>query len=132
MDIYKKRFSEMLRKALHKSILQQNELAEKMNVKASSVSRWASGLDLPSDKNFKKLCSILQVRPDYFLGIEVKKEDTKNHNSLVGAAEILAQIASLSPLMREVVLAILYKDPSLLTDSDPELAQYVRLLSKVE
>lgn len=48
------------------------------------------------------------------------------------AAEILSLIADLSPLMREVVLAILHKDPSRLEGIDAELAQCVQFLVKVD
>lgn len=62
--------AERLREAFEKSdIHTQYELASKINVSPSTMTRFLSGESKPSIEQFAMLCSILEVSSDYILGI---------------------------------------------------------------
>ena len=47
-----------------KSLLSQAELAEKLDVKQSSVSRWESGETKPAKKYIRKMCELFECTPE--------------------------------------------------------------------
>ena len=53
-----------------KSLLSQAELAEKLDVKQSSVSRWESGETKPVKKYIRKMCELFGCTPEELMGDE--------------------------------------------------------------
>ena len=50
--------------------INQQELAEKCNVKQSCVSKWERGETLPDALMIIQLCNIFKISADYLLGIQ--------------------------------------------------------------
>ena len=50
----------------------QRELAEKLDVTVTTVSKWELGLAVPSNKNLKKVCKILGMQISDFTESEGK------------------------------------------------------------
>ena len=48
----------------------QKQLAEKLNVDNSNISKWKKGENIPSLEIFYELCKILDVSADYLLGLD--------------------------------------------------------------
>jgi transcriptional regulator with XRE-family HTH domain len=71
MDIFRLRFGERLGAALAEAGMRQNELAEKLNVKDSTVSRWVNGKDFPEGARISDICRALNKPEDYFTAPEV-------------------------------------------------------------
>ncbi len=61
-----KLFAKNLNLLLEQSGLTDSELAERMGVGNSSVSRWARAEIFPSTVNFEELCTYFQVPPKFF------------------------------------------------------------------
>lgn len=51
-----------------KSLLSQSELAEKLDVKQSSVSRWETGDTKPAKKYIRKMCELFDCTIDELMG----------------------------------------------------------------
>lgn len=70
MDVLKSYFGQRLRMAMEKAHLNQSELAEKMDVKPSAVSRWVNGHDLPEDFRLPELYKFLKSNESDFFEFE--------------------------------------------------------------
>lgn len=64
------KFCERLTVELKGSHLTQKELAKKLNVDESNITKWKKGENFPSLLIFYDLCQILDVSADYLLGLE--------------------------------------------------------------
>lgn len=68
-------FSVRLRELRKKNKMTQRQLAEKLFVDCSSVTKWETGKAFPDFSNQKKLANIFNVSLDYLLGNEPPKTD---------------------------------------------------------
>lgn len=50
--------------------LTQKELAKRLNMDQSNITKWKKGENVPSLEVFFELCEILEVSADYLLGLE--------------------------------------------------------------
>ncbi|MCD7835413.1 MAG: helix-turn-helix domain-containing protein, partial [Lachnospiraceae bacterium] len=67
MDKQNKEFGELLKLLRKQQGLNQKELADKLYVSASAVSKWENGKNLPDLIMLKKLTEILQISYDNLL-----------------------------------------------------------------
>ena len=61
-------FTERLKKAREKNGLKQDELAEKIFVSRTSITRWECGKHQPCVDDLNALCDALGVSADWLLG----------------------------------------------------------------
>lgn len=115
MQIYKDLFSKRFRAARERSGLKQGEIAEKLDVKPSTVSRWETGSDLPDDSRLPAICKILGVKESYF-GQPTASKPPEMPDWLE-SARVLQHYLDAEPDTRLLALYIL-------TDDDKYLAQY--------
>lgn len=54
--------------------LTQSAVAEKLDVSRQAISRWESGIALPSTDNLKSLSALYGVPIDYLLNSDVERE----------------------------------------------------------
>lgn len=58
-----------LRECIEQSGISQKEIAERIGVSAQTVSKYMRENIFPALDTFAKLCSVLEVKSDYILGI---------------------------------------------------------------
>lgn len=114
----------------------QADLAEKLGVETNTVWRWESGKSLPEGANLQALAMALGTTPSRLIDIEEKKKDRPpiqdiDNPTFSDAAAILEKLASLSPLRRRAVLAILFGNSSLAPDI-PAVIQAVQALAIIQ
>lgn len=63
------KFQERFLLELKHSLLSQKELAEKLNIDISNITKWKQGKSIPSLEVFYELCKIFDVSADYLLGL---------------------------------------------------------------
>lgn len=120
MQIYKDLFSKRFQKARELSGLKQSQIAEKLGVKPSTVSRWETGADLPDDSRLPEICKILRVPLSFFEAMP-EVNPAAPHNSLSkvpDVIEFLSKFSKLLPAQRDLVLAVTYDDDSMIVDGD--------------
>lgn len=127
--------------------LSQEELAHAIKVEHPSYNRWENGVNIPSDENSKQLAAVLGIkREDLLLPsgknpkvdsiVSIPPDKATWEPSLAFGAAVLDKLASLSALHREVVLALLFSDPALVSDqgreasAPAEVSGLVRSMSK--
>ena len=64
------KFTERFVLELKTSGLTQTELAKKLNIDLSNITKWKKGQNIPSLEVFYELCKIFGVSADYLLGLE--------------------------------------------------------------
>ncbi len=57
--------------------LTQLAVAEKLDVSRQAISRWESGITLPSTDNLKSLSALYGVPVDYLLNSDAEREDNR-------------------------------------------------------
>lgn len=77
-------FLERLTERMARLSLQQNELAERMGLKAGAVGNWLTGQNAISPKNLRKLAEVLQCDRDWLRGMEGAEPGAKGHGSAGG------------------------------------------------
>ena len=106
--------------------LSQQDLAEALNVSRQAVSRWETGVTIPSSENLKCIGKLFDVSIDFLCSdsveveYEIKKDDTAlvehgyNHK-LSGKEKHRKRIASVLAVVAVgvflIILAIIYIDP---------------------
>lgn len=68
--IYKNDIQKRLKEAILKSSLTQAEIAAKLNVSTSTISKYMNSNKCPSLKTFAKLCDALNISADIILGLK--------------------------------------------------------------
>lgn len=63
------KFHERLKLELKNSQLTQKQIAEKLGIDNSNITKWKSGENSPSLEVFYQLCILLDVSADYLLGL---------------------------------------------------------------
>lgn len=127
MEIYRKYFGEKLEVALRQANISQAELGQSVGVNASAVSRWVTGRDTPTEKNFKRILKALKLEAEYFLGKEGPNNQGK---SLPDAVELLSLFAAQSPSRQKLLLALLKRDGSLFQAPNSEVSRAFQILLK--
>ena len=64
------KFTERFLLELKANKLTQKELAEKLQIDESNITKWKKGENHPSLTVFFELCRLLDVSADYLLGLE--------------------------------------------------------------
>ena len=64
------KFTERFLLELKANKITQKELAEKLQIDESNITKWKKGENLPSLTVFFELCRLLDVSADYLLGLE--------------------------------------------------------------
>ena len=75
----KSNFAENLKRLMFEKALTQEQLAKKMNLDQSRISRWKTGESVPSAKNIKKLAEILNISTEDLTN-NVRTYDENNIN----------------------------------------------------
>ena len=65
-----KAFCERMKELRVEHHLTQKELAEKLHIDNSIVTKWKKGENVPSLEVFYQLCQLLDVSADYLLGLK--------------------------------------------------------------
>jgi transcriptional regulator with XRE-family HTH domain len=68
MEIYRIKFGQTLKALLDKKGFKQFHLAEKIGIEPPNVSRWINGINFPDEEHFSKICEVLEVDKEHFLG----------------------------------------------------------------
>ena len=68
---------EKLRLARKKAKMSQEEVAEKLNISRSNISKYEHDKLEPNIYTLKQFCEIYNITADYLLGIEIKKNDSE-------------------------------------------------------
>lgn len=126
MQIYRSHFGHKLRDRRQSQGFTQAELAEQVGVEPSTVSKWETGKDFPSQEYIKSLTKALAVDQHYFeiVNTEVKAMGFNE------AATFLRDYAALDPDIQKVILMILYGDDSYIeTVSRASLSRVIKVLS---
>ncbi|MBQ3040924.1 MAG: helix-turn-helix transcriptional regulator [Clostridia bacterium] len=85
-------FKDKLKKFRTDNSITQEELAEKLFVSRTLISKWENGVIYPSSENMKKLAILMNVEIDYLLSAEEAKMltlDTSSRNEISTAQKIL-------------------------------------------
>lgn len=72
-------FSVRLKELRVDNDMSQTELAEKLNLKASAISKYEKGITQPSIDTLKNLVEIFSVTVDYLIGMSDIKIHTATH-----------------------------------------------------
>ncbi|MDE6665109.1 MAG: helix-turn-helix domain-containing protein [Ruminococcus sp.] len=78
---------EKLRLARKKAKMSQEEVAEKLNIARSNISKYEHDKLEPNIHTIKQFCEISGVTADYLLGIEEEKQVIHNNNISIGNIE---------------------------------------------
>lgn len=73
---------EKLRLARKKSKMSQEEVAEKLNIARSNISKYEHDKLEPNIYTLKQFCEIYGITADYLLGIETKNNESNNNISI--------------------------------------------------
>lgn len=73
---------EKLRLARKKAKMSQEEVAEKLNIARSNISKYENDKLEPNIHTIKQFCEIYGVTSDYLLGIEEKQVIRNNNNNI--------------------------------------------------
>ena len=109
MNIFKAHFGQRLKQALMRAGLKQTELAAKLGVKPSAVSRWVNGIDFPDKERILDLANALGIEPSDFVADGRSEADQQR-------AKIRTQLDQQTPSekqMGEFVFEILEENKSL-------------------
>lgn len=64
-----------IKEARNERKMTQNELAERINVKRSTVAMWEKGINKPRADTLIRLAEVLGCTPNDLLGFETKEEE---------------------------------------------------------
>lgn len=64
------KFCERFNLELKGSNFNQSQLAEKLGIDVSNITKWKKGDSIPSLEVFYQLCILLEVSADYLLGLK--------------------------------------------------------------
>lgn len=73
---------EKLRLARKKAKMSQEEVAEKLNIARSNISKYEHDKLEPNIYTLKQFCEIYGITADYLLGIETKHNESNNNISI--------------------------------------------------
>ena len=63
-------FNQRLKEVRKEKKISQQKLADIMQTKQQTVSKWENGLLEPNYNDLKKLCKLFEVSADYLIGLE--------------------------------------------------------------
>lgn len=104
----------------------QKDLATLTGLTDKAISEIESGKTNPRRSSLKIIAEALKCDIDEIYG--TSKNPPLRGDHLIDAAEILSRIANLPHEMRLVVLALIYKDPNILDELSPSVAESIRPL----
>jgi transcriptional regulator with XRE-family HTH domain len=106
----------------------QGDLAAKLGVDQSRISKWETGANLPDDESKQILKTALEV-DDAFFDLGPNGQACDNVIALNEIVSFLAKLADLEPDQRNLIFALVMGDKSYL-DGNPALAQMFSILSQ--
>lgn len=86
MPIY---FGERIRAARKAAGLTQKQLAEKLNVKNTTISNWEKNLSRPDPDDIENLCWVLGVEPNFLFAIDDNNKKRTPFGGVRDGSEIL-------------------------------------------
>lgn len=133
MQIYKDLFSQRFKEARRRSGLKQWEIAEKVGVEPSTVSRWETGADMPDDTRLPEICNALGIPLSYFSDASTKPTPPQPDPSWQELSRFVQHYLDAEPERRLLALYILTDDESYLTqyESLPSAPRIAGALKKV-
>lgn len=88
--------------------LTQLSVAEKLDVSRQAVSRWESGMALPSTDNLKSLSTLYGVSVDYLLNSDIEREHKQVQTDMQCGEQVTLQKRNKEKIKRVIIgLAIL-------------------------
>ena len=76
--------------------MKQNELAEKLNLKASAISKYEKGLTQPSIPTLMKMAEIFECSVDYLLGLSAIKNPYSSNQFTPKESDIIFKYRKLT------------------------------------
>lgn len=96
-----------IKDARERAGLTQQELADKVGVKRSSLSSWEIDRTKPDLDTFIKLCHVLHIRSDDLLGLAFEEEIANLKQPVVEVARLIAKLPPAEfSMIRKVVTSI--------------------------
>lgn len=89
-------FSARLKELRTDNDMSQTELADKLNLKASAISKYEKCITQPAIETLKKLAEIFCVTVDYLIGVSDIKNPYGENQILPGEAELVEHFRQLS------------------------------------
>jgi transcriptional regulator with XRE-family HTH domain len=127
VEFYRQQFGRRLAEALKMSGRTQSWLAEKLDVKDSTVSRWVNGHDFPRDR-LQEICSALKVPVSHFDPDGQTLLDGVTPEELARAVKALVEAG---PVERNTVLFLLLGEEVYLQRLPLQLRRRLSSLSEV-
>lgn len=93
-----------------KGFATQMDLAVYLGVDRTMVSKWENG-QIPEGENRRALCKALAITNDFF---DMPEATKPSYLDAHGGAELLSRYEDLSPSLKILACAVLYKNPALL------------------
>lgn len=106
----------------------QSDLASKMGVDRTRISRWETGESLPDSQSREDLKVLLEVDDGFFDLVE-DELSIASVSYINQVSSFLARLAEISPERRRLIFALAYSDPSYL-EGDHALLQLFESLSQ--
>lgn len=89
-------FSVRLKELRVDNDMSQTELAEKLNLKASAISKYEKGITQPSIDTLKNLAEIFSVTVDYLIGMSDIKNPYSNSQITPNEADLIEHFRQLN------------------------------------
>lgn len=102
----KKIFAENLKKARKNNKLSQQQLANKMNIKRQTISKWENGISYPDIDKLIELKKILNVTLDSLFGINIENIKILKEAKLEAQKEIYKKKKKLKIALATVIILL--------------------------
>lgn len=99
---------ENLQKLMKEKKLSQNQLAKKLNISSTAVSKWISGKNLPTSDKIIKICEIFEISSDELLGIKARAPD----NLTLKEKELIKYYREMDERSKEYIIELANREAS--------------------
>jgi transcriptional regulator with XRE-family HTH domain len=124
VQIYRDHFGDKLRQARERAKLTQAQLAEKLGVEPSTVSKWENAKDFAGAEHLPTITKTLGTSSDYF---EILNSELRA-KGISEAAKLLVGLQATPQPLQRILVAILLQDSSHLKGSPPKVISALKTL----
>lgn len=117
LGTFKELIGSRIAKAREAAGLSQDDLAKKLNVDQSRISRWETGKNLPK-KHKGQLLEILRVSEATIFSVNPSARQSKALSKVPETIEFLSKFGDLKPGLRDLVVALVYDDQKYIDGAD--------------
>ena len=97
--------AQRLIEAMAEANIKSSELALRSGVNKASISQYVNGKNEPHNINAYKMAKVLNVRPEWLMGLDDKKRDVPAYVN--GTIELIDLFSRVTPEQRQAVLSLL-------------------------